>query len=109
MGAELAGARDHVAGMRARLQRKRDEHRDVRFQISELKQKLGTLHEASTFDKEIWDEEVNRLSGQIHSKLETVARIADRVSSHFRQYPELHPRLSDFPTKRDPASSEIVH
>jgi predicted nucleic acid-binding Zn-ribbon protein len=90
---ELRLARDTVAGLKARLSRKRAERKDLRYQIESLKKKLDELNQTSTVDMEIWHEEVHRLSVQIQARLEAIAPVAKRVSAHFNQYPELRGRL----------------
>jgi serine/threonine-protein kinase len=93
-GDELAHTRDAVAAMRARLTRKKLERRDLRFQITQIKQKLEQANQSSTVDMEIWHEEAHRLSSQIQQKLEALAPIGKRVSAYFARYPELRERLA---------------
>ncbi len=90
---ELRMARDAVAGLKARLARKRAERKDLRYQLESLKAKLDELNQTSTVDMEIWHEEVHRLSVQIQARLEAIAPLAKRVSAHYAQYPELRSRL----------------
>jgi serine/threonine-protein kinase len=99
-GGELELARMRVADLRSRLDRKRAEGRDVRYQMAQLKQKLDTLNAASTLDKEVWTEEVNRLSATIHARLEAIPPVAERISRHLSQYPALRERLSQRPEPR---------
>ena len=109
-GGELELARVRVADLRSRLDRKRAEGRDVRYQMAQLKQKLETLNASSTLDKEIWTEEVNRLSATIHARLEAIPPVAERISRHLSQYPALRERLSQRPEPRQTDDTlELVH
>jgi serine/threonine-protein kinase len=93
-GGELSLARDMVSSLRIRGQRKKAERRDLRFQITQLKQNLEQVNQASTMDMEIWHEEAHRLSSAIQTKLESLAPIGKRISTHFGLFPELHERLA---------------
>ena len=90
---ELALSRELAAGLRKRLQRKQHERRDLRFQITQLKQNLEQVNQASTVDMELWHDEANELSASIQAKLEALAPIGKRISAHFARYPELRDRL----------------
>lgn len=92
--AELALSRDSVSSLRTRLARKKNERRDLRFQMAQLKQKLEHANQVSTVDMEIWHEEATKLSGHLQAKLESLAPIAKAISLHFGRYPELRERLS---------------
>jgi serine/threonine-protein kinase len=97
VGNELALARDMVATLRTRGQRKKLERRDLRFQITQLKQNLEQANQASTLDMEIWHEEAHRLSSAIQAKLEALAPIGKRISTHFAGFPQLSERLAAGP------------
>jgi serine/threonine-protein kinase len=107
-GAELSLARDVVAGLRQSLARKKAERRDLRFQIAQLKQTLEQMKKSSTVDMELWHDEAHELSSQIQTRLESMAPIGKRISTHFKDYPELRDRLlplSLAPAARTPADA----
>jgi serine/threonine-protein kinase len=107
-GGEIEIARVHVTDLRMRLDRKHAERRDLRYQMAQLKEKLDALARSSTIDKEVWTEEVNRLSATIQARLRAIAPVAERVSSHLSQYPALRERLSE-PPRAPGDSGELVH
>jgi hypothetical protein len=76
------------------------ERRDLRFQMAQLKQKLEHEHQSSTVDMEIWHEGAQKLSSELEAKLTSMAPIGQRISAHFKTFPELQQHL----TKTDDAT-----
>jgi hypothetical protein len=76
------------------LEAKRMESKDLRFQITELKEQLTALNAASTIDQQFVHDEVNRVGAQMKAKLEAMAPYATRIATHFSHFPELRERLS---------------
>lgn len=62
-------------------------HRDLTFQVAQLKNQLGTLHDTCTLDQEVLHDEVNRLDGQLQRRLSKLAETAAQVSHHFQNNP----------------------
>ena len=91
---ELTLARDILGRIRARLSRKENERKDLRFQMAQLKQRLDQANRASTVDQQLWHEETDRLSAQIQSKFEIMAPIGQRISAHLNANPALRARIS---------------
>jgi eukaryotic-like serine/threonine-protein kinase len=93
-GSELDLARERARELRAELEVKSRERKDLRFQIAELKDQLNTMNAASTIDQQLAHDEVNRVGTQIQGKLDAMAPYAARVAAHFQKFPELRDRLS---------------
>jgi chromosome segregation ATPase len=81
--AELALARDNVHRLRARVKRKEGERKDLRFQMTELKQRLELSSRTTTVEQQLWHSEADRISAQIQLKLEQLAPVCARVAKHF--------------------------
>jgi eukaryotic-like serine/threonine-protein kinase len=79
------------------------EHRDLVFQISELKGKLSSIHATSTVDHEIMGDELRRLDATLQSRLAALSPLAERMSSYFATHPRF--QLEDAPPakKRSPS------
>ena len=82
----LASERERVIALRAELDARMNEQKDLRFQIAELKEQLAAINGAATVDQTLAHDEVNRLSAQIQAKLEALAPYAARISEHFKQF-----------------------
>ena len=87
----LAGERERVIALRSELEVRMNEHKDLRFQIAELKEQLAAINGAATLDQTLARDEVNRLSVQIQTKLEALAPYAARISEHFNQFSDPRP------------------
>jgi serine/threonine-protein kinase len=83
----LANARQAVLEARSELAARNEEQRDVRFQMTELKDQLAQLNAASTLDQQFVHDEVTRCGAQIQARLEAMAPYAARVAKHFAQFP----------------------
>jgi eukaryotic-like serine/threonine-protein kinase len=91
---ELTLARDILGRVRARLGRKENERKDLRFQMAQLKQRLDQANRGSTVDQQLWHEEADRLSAQIQSKFEIMAPIGQRIAAHLNANPALRERIA---------------
>jgi eukaryotic-like serine/threonine-protein kinase len=89
----LAEVREQVATVRSDLAARELERKDLRFQITELKDQISTLHDASTMDQELVHDEVIRLGVEMRARLEAAAPYTARVAAHFSRFPALHERM----------------
>jgi chromosome segregation ATPase len=94
----LASERERVIALRVELDARANEHKDLRFQITELKDQLAAVNGAATVDQTLAHDEVHRLSAQIQAKLEAMAPYAARISEYFGQFSEAEaPRPARIP------------
>ncbi len=91
----LANARQTVFDARAELEARNGERKDVRFQMTELKDQLASMNAASTIDQQFVHDEVTRIGAQIQARLDAMAPYAKRVAAHFQQFPAAKARLPD--------------
>jgi len=70
------------------------EREDLRFQMAQLKGRLGTINAESTLAKDAVHDETSKLDSEIQSKLDAIIPIAEQIVSHFIQDPSLRPILT---------------
>jgi predicted nucleic acid-binding Zn-ribbon protein len=91
---ELLGKKEAARKLRSSLQAVQDEREDLRFQMSQLKGRLGTLNAESTLVKEAMHDQTNNLDSEIQSRLDAIIPVAEQIVSHFMQDPSLRPLLT---------------
>jgi serine/threonine-protein kinase len=75
-----------LARDRARRERERD---DLRFQIAQLKGRLGTLNAEGDLDLEPLRERTRRLDAEVQALLDRIASRSEAIVKHFLGFPEL--------------------
>jgi len=89
----LAGAWIELDRSVANLRRDQDErareHEDLRFQIAQLKGRMGTLNAEAELDLGSLRERASRLDSQVHMHLDEIVRRAEPIAHHFMEFPHL--------------------
>jgi serine/threonine protein kinase/predicted nucleic acid-binding Zn-ribbon protein len=83
--AGLAQNRKLAAELREQLQHKRNAWEDLRSQIDQLKKRMLGLHDHSSAEMQLAQEEVSRVEHQIQEKLDTIAELSEQLGDHFRE------------------------
>jgi DNA anti-recombination protein RmuC len=83
--AGLAQHRKLAAELREKLQVRRREWDDLRSQIDQLKKRMLNLHDHSSAEMQLAQEEVSRVERQIQEKLDTIAELSEQLGDHFRE------------------------
>jgi serine/threonine-protein kinase len=79
-------ARDLLA---SGLSRKRSELEDLRFQIAQLKGRLGSLNAASSADLSESQTRASCLDSMIRDKLDAIVGVAEHIHAQLRSHPDL--------------------
>ena len=80
-----------VALVRRDLQDRERERDDLRFQIAQLKGRLGSIDAEADMERARLRERSTKLDGEMQERLEEVVRGAGPIMRYFMQFPELRP------------------
>jgi serine/threonine-protein kinase len=70
------------------LNKKQNELDDLRFQIAQLKGRLGTTNAESLLDKDAIQLETHRIDSTLQSRIESIMPEAERILLHFMEDPQ---------------------
>lgn len=88
----LTAARDHAQAMET-VQRDEGRLDDLRFQLSQLKGRLGSTGAESEADRERLRDDAESLEAQLETALAEMARISAPLVRHLISYPELRDKV----------------
>ncbi|HJL17275.1 MAG TPA: protein kinase [Sandaracinaceae bacterium LLY-WYZ-13_1] len=82
-------AKDSVLTLARDRERRAQERDDLRFQIAQLKGRLGTLSAEGDLDLDQLRDRSQRLDGEVQALLDRIAAGSEAIVKHFLQFPEL--------------------
>lgn len=89
----LAENSEKMAILDSDLASKQNEQGDLRFQMEQLKGRLGTLNAESAMNRKTTQDQTDQVESELQTKLNSIVPLAGKILSHFMQFPELSSQL----------------
>ncbi len=84
----MAESKEAIQRTNLQLSKKQNELDDLRFQIAQLKGRLGTTNAESLLDKDAIQHETQKIDSTLQTRIESIMPEAERILLHFMEDPE---------------------
>lgn len=92
--ATWADAQESLHRLRAHLSEKQTECEDLRFQMAQLKGRLGTLNAEAAIEMDAARHRTHKLDTTTQAVLERIVPEAERINAHLSAFPQLRAQLA---------------